>query len=181
MLTIMVPMADELYSEEKEEFIVPVVFKLELEHSLVSLSKWEAREEKPFLGQDEKTTKQTLAYIRDMTLTPDVPDEVYEKLTNENIEAINNHIAAKMTATWFRDQGPSRPSSEVITSELIYYWLVSLTIPFESQHWHLNKLLTLIRVCNEKNKPGKKMNRRSAAQQQRDLNNQRRASLGTRG
>jgi hypothetical protein len=183
VLTLIVPLSEELYDEEKEEFVEPVTFTLELEHSLASLSKWESREEKPFLGKDEKTNEQTLAYIRDMVLTPDVPEEVFEKFSPENLTAVNDYISAKMTATWFRELEPTRRgnSSEVITAELIYYWMVSLQIPFEAQYWHLNRLITLVRVCNEKNKPAKKVNRQTAAQRQRELNAQRRAQFGTRG
>lgn len=181
MLTIKVPMSEEFYDEEKQQFVDPEVFTLELEHSLASLSKWESREEKPFLSQDEKTREQTMAYVRDMVLTLDVPEEVFTKLTAANLNAINDYINAKMTATWFNEMEPRRASREVITAELVYYWLVSHQIPFETQYWHLNRLITLVRVINEKNKPSKKMNRQTAAQRQRELNAQRRARYGTRG
>jgi hypothetical protein len=182
MLILKVPMGEEYYDEDKKEFFVPDEFTLELEHSLASLSKWESREEKAFLGKDEKTAAQTLAYIKDMVLTPDVPDKVFENLTPANITAVNDYIGAKMTATWIHEVGGKRTvSSEVITAELIYYWMVAHQIPFECQHWHLNRLITLIRVCNEKNKPQKKMPRQTALQRQRELNAQRRARHGTRG
>jgi hypothetical protein len=174
-------MTDEFYDEDARKFIDPEYFILELEHSLASLSKWESREKTPFLGKDEKTNDQTMAYIRDMCLTPDVSDKVFERLTAANLTAINEYINDKMTATWFRELETRRPNSEIITAELIYYWMVSLQIPFEAQHWHLNRLTTLVRVINEKNKPSKKMSRKSAAQQQRELNNARRARYGTRG
>lgn len=181
MLIIQVPMSQELYDEKTQTFIPPEAFTLELEHSLASVSKWESREEKPFLGKEEKSTEETFAYIRDMVVTPNVPEEVFRNFTEDNMIAINDYIGAKMTATWFRDLEPRRPNTEIITAELIYYWLVSLQIPFECQHWHLNRLITLVRVINEKNKPSKKMSRKSAAQQQRELNAQRRAQYGTRG
>jgi hypothetical protein len=182
VLTIKVPIGDELYDEGIEQFINSEEFTLELEHSLASLSKWESREEKPFLGKEDKTTDETFAYIRDMVVTQNVPAKVYSCQTTENMEAINNYINAKMTATWFSDLGgPRRGAPEVITSELLYYMLVSYRIPFETQHWHLNKLITLIRVCNEKNKPSKKMPRQTAMQRQREINAARRAKHGTRG
>lgn len=181
MLTLKVPMTDEFYDEEKNEFVEPEEFTLELEHSLTSLSKWESREEKPFLGKDEKTNEQTLAYVRDMILTPDVPDEVIERLNANNLSEINDYINAKMTATWFNEMEPRRASHEVITAEMIYYWMVSLQIPFETQHWHLNRLITLVRVINEKNKPGKKMPRQTARERQQQINAQRRSKYGTRG
>jgi hypothetical protein len=181
MLTLLVPMSDELYDEENEEFIEPEFFTLELEHSLASLSKWESREEKPFLGKEDKSSVETLSYLRDMVLTPDVPEKVFANLTAENLTAVNDYIGAKMTATTIRRLGPPRPSSEIITAEVIYYWMVSLQIPFECQYWHLNRLIMLVQVCNEKNKPGKKMPRQTALQRQRELNAQRRAQYGTRG
>lgn len=183
MLKLEVPMSDEFYDEEKEVFVTPVTFTLELEHSLVSLSKWESREEKPFLGKDEKTTEQTLAYIRDMILTPDVPDEVFDKFSEQNLSDVNDYINAKMTATWFNEiESPRRGrSSEIITAELVYYWMVSLNIDWEAQHWHLNRLITLVRVINEKNKPQKKMPRQTARERQQQINAQRRAQYGTRG
>lgn len=181
MLTLKVPMSDEGFDEATQEFVEPVVYELELEHSLASLSKWESREEVPFLGKKDHSTEQTLAYIKDMCVTEGVPEEVFGKLSAQNYSDINDYISAKKTATWFREPGPQRANTEVITSELIYYWMVSLQIPFECQYWHLNRLITLVRVCNEKNKPSKKMNRKSAAQQQKELNQRRRNQLGTRG
>ena len=123
-----------------------------LEHSLVSLAKWESHWKKPFLSKDQKTRAETIDYIRCMTLTANVNREFYNTLTQENINAVNAYINDSMTATTFYDGGKTKsPSREIITAELIYYWMVSLQIPFECQNWHLNRLLTLIRVCNIKN------------------------------
>ena len=180
MLTIIVP-GVEMFDEQTQEFITVADVTLELEHSLVSLSKWESKHEKPFLGNAEKTTEEVLDYIKIMTLTPDVPDGVYTKLSESNFEAINEYIEAKMTATWFSEAPGAPKSRDVITAELIYYWMIVFQIPFECEHWHLNRLFTLIRICNIKQSKPKKMSRGEIARRNRELNAQRREQLGTKG
>lgn len=182
MLHITIP-KQESWDEEKQEFVsLDRECRLQLEHSLVSLSKWEAKWQKPFLTKQEKSFEETVDYIRCMTLTQNIDPAVYNYLTNENINQINDYIAAPMTATFFSKQQQRRASNnEQITSELIYYWMVALTIPFECQKWHLNRLLTLIKVCNIKNTPPKKHKQRDLMSRNAALNAARRQELNTRG
>lgn len=181
MLEIEIP-GETIYDDEKEQFVeVSKTVKLTLEHSLISLSKWEAKYERPFLGDKNQTLEETLDYIKFMTVTRNVDDSVYNRLTRENSVAIANYIAASNTATTFNSFDEKPSSREVITSEIIYYWMVALSIPFECEKWHINRLLTLIRVINEKNKPEKKIDRQTLLARQRELNEARKKKLNTKG
>ena len=180
MLQITIP-AVEQWDENKQEFIFTKEQKLQLEHSLVSLSKWESKWCKAFLTKQEKTFEETLDYIKFMTITQNVDPKVYNYLTNENIDEVNRYIEAPMTATYFSEDKTSKISREQVTAELIYYWMISLNIPFECQKWHLNRLLTLIKVCNIKNTPPKKRSRKDIMSSNAALNAARRKQLNTRG
>lgn len=180
MLTILVGIT-EMFDEKKQEFVVRGGFRLELEHSLLSLSKWEMEHEKAFLGKEAKTPEEVLSYIKAMALSPDVPPEVFDQLSEDNFTAINAYIERKMTATWFAESGQPPRTSEPVTSDLIYYWLTAFNIPFECETWNLNRLFTLIRICNVKSAKPKKMSRSQIAARNRELNEQRKKQFGTTG
>jgi hypothetical protein len=180
MLQITIP-AIEQWDEQKQEFIQTKGQTLRLEHSLVSLSKWESKWNKAFLSKSEKTQEEVLDYIKCMTVTPNVDPEIYNGLTAEHIEQINKYIEAPMTATCFSEDKSNKNNREIVTAELIYYWMIALNIPFECQKWHLNRLLTLVRVCNIKNSPPKKMGKRATVNHYAQLNAARRQQHNTRG
>lgn len=183
----------ELYNEETEEFIFSLTFELELEHSLLSVSKWESEFQKPFLSDEEKSDEETFGYIRHMISTPDFPPEGLEvlKTDQETLVKIRDYIQASLTGTTIREDKSSPPSRERITSELIYYWMTEYNIPWEAQHWHLSRLLMLIRVCSAKRQEanrqanaGKKTPPKMSGDQmaaRKAENARRRAQLGTSG
>jgi hypothetical protein len=179
MLTVKVVLVED-YDEGKNEFVDSSTFELELEHSLVSLSKWESQFEKPFLDSKSKTTEETLWYIKAMCLDQKIPGEIFQKLSKDNYDQINAYINKKMTATTISDKQEPK-TRRVITAELIYYWMISLNIPVAFENWHLNRLITLVRVCNEMNSPQKKMTATQSAQMRRKLNEERQRKLGTTG
>lgn len=181
MLRIEIPLTPEEWDEAKEEFIPPETQVLQLEHSLVSISKWESRWCRPFLSKKDMTNEETIDYIKCMTITQNVNPEVYDHLTSENIEQVIRYIESPMTATTFRKENDRGRNNEIVTSELIYYWMIALNIPSDYRKWHLNRLLTLIRVCNIKNQPPKKSSTRDIMRRNSELNAARRKRLGTRG
>ena len=186
MLEIVVPACDSLWDPGAERFITSKETKLILEHSLVSVSKWEAKWKTPFLSNNRMTAEQLRHYVVCMTITQNVDPNVYYALSQENLKAIMEYIEDPMTATTVNEKnlkmmqkGPR--GGKIITSELIYYWMTALNIPFECQKWHLNRLMMLIKVASVEQQPPKKMSRADAMSQQRALNAARRAKLGTRG
>ena len=162
MLQITVP-SIEVWDEIHEMFINTKEQTLRLEHSLISISKWESKWHKSFLDSRNKTHEEMVDYIRCMTITQNVDPNVYFCLSKENFEEINSYIEDKHTATYFRETENNAKRREKTTSELIYYWMISYNIPFECQTWHLNRLLTLIRVCDIKNQQVKKRSARDIA------------------
>lgn len=181
MLQIEIQLTPEGWDEEKQEFIEPKTTSLQLEHSLLSLSKWESKWCKSFFSRKEQTFEETIDYIKCMTVTRNVDSSVYNFLTKDNIDEIYNYINAPMTATYFPKEKNGKLGGETITSELIYYWMVALNIPFTCEKWHLNRLITFIRVCNVKNQPPKKMSQRAIMRRNAALNASRRQKLNTRG
>lgn len=169
----------ESFDEEKQQFVNTEETVLVLEHSLVSLSKWESIFHKPFLGKGEKTPEETIAYIHCMCLDENVPGEVLFRLTQDNVTEINAYIEDQMTATTFREM-PGAPSREIITNELIRYWMITFNVPLEYENRHLNQLFTLIKVINIKNQPAKNGPKMSAADRHA-LNKQRQQQHGTTG
>ena len=179
MLTITIP-ATESFDPITETFFETKEQKLQLEHSLLSIAKWESKWKKPFLDKGEKTPEESRDYIRCMTITQNVDPNIYYALTKENYVEIINYIQDPMTATWFADDHKP-PSREIITADIIYYYMTALQIPFTCEKWHLNRLMTLIRVCSEKNKPPKKMSKRNIMTQNQALNAARRAKMNSMG
>lgn len=179
MLRVKIP-AIEMYDESKEEFVYQKGQLLTLEHSLVSLSKWEQKWKVPFLLDKDKTVEQSAYYIQCMTITQNVDPSVYERLPANIIDTIKAYIEDPMTATTVK-QPPRRGGRQIVTSEVIYGWMVALNIPFECEKWHLNRLLTLIQVCNAQNTPGKKMSPKEVMERNRALNEARKAQFNTKG
>lgn len=180
MLTITIPSA-EGFDENINEFFQTKEQTIVLEHSLVSISKWEAKWKKPFLSKEAKTSEEIIDYIKCMTLTQNVDPNVYNFISSDIFAKIESYINEPMTATWFNEDPNAPKSREIITSELIYYWMIAFSIPFECQKWHLNRLLTLIRVCNIKNTPSKKMSKSQILNRNKNLNAARRKVLNTKG
>lgn len=171
----------ELFNDETNEFIYIKPQTIKLEHSLVSISKWESFWKKPFLSKEKKTLEETIDYIRCMTITQNVPPNTYLAINDAHINRVSAYIEDPMTATWFAEEKKRSGGREIVTSELIYYWMVALNIPMECQKWHLNRLLTLIKICNIKNQDPKKMSRNAILSSNKALNAARRAKHNTKG
>ena len=180
VISVTIP-ESELFDEVNNEFIKLKGITLQLEHSLIAISKWEASTGKAFLGAKEKTSEETLDYVRCMTITQNIAPEVYNRISPQQLKEINAYINSSMSATKIGSSKESTFMSETVTSELIYYWMFSLGIPLDCQKWHLNRLLTLIRVFSIKNNPPKKMSQKQLMARNRALNESRRKAIGTSG
>lgn len=171
----------EIFLEADEELELPEE-KVVIEHSLLALAKWESKWEKAFFNPAGNRTQEEMESYFNCMVVGEAPEISYvRRCTPEQIESIGDYIKSKQTATWFREEGPNRGSSETVTAELVYYWMIEFGIPFTCETWHLNKLLTLIKVCSSKQAAPKKMSKRSVAEQYKSLNAQRRQRLGTTG
>lgn len=178
--------SEEYFDESTSEFIRLPSITLKLEHSLLSISKWESKTHKRFLDKTEKKTSvDMLDYIRCMTLNHDVPDTVYAVLSADHMKQIEDYIGDSMSATTFSERTKNKTkrtsSGETISSELVYYWMTAFNIPFECEKWHFNRLMTLINICSIKNEPSKKMSKGSVMKQNAALNAARRKSHHSRG
>lgn len=182
MFTIEIPISPEGWDEAKQEFVEPKTQTLQLEHSLISLSKWESKWHKPFYSTKKMTNEEVLDYVKCMTLNKNIDSDVYNHLTRENVKMVMDYIGDPMTATTFGKESKGSNSREIITSELIYYWMIASNIPFDPcQKWHLNRLITLIRVCGIKNTPPKKRSKRDIMSRNAALNAARRQQMNSKG
>lgn len=186
MLTITVPACSDLWDSVHDMFLETKETTLTLEHSLVSISKWESTWEKPFLSKNKKTEEEIVDYIRCMTISPSSVDPmvyIVISITKSIIEQIVKYIDSKMTATVINERAPKgKQNKEIMTSEVIYYLMVAYNIPFECQKWHLNRLLTLIKVCEIKNDPKKKkIPQKQVLDDNWALNEARRKALNSKG
>lgn len=179
MLEIRIP-ESEAFNEETNEFVNLKSYVLTMEHSLVSLSKWESKWKKPFL-HCEKNEEEMIDYIRCMTITKNIPDEVFYRIPDKELNRIADYIDDSMTATTFSNKHNRPRNRDIVTAEVIYYWMVAAQVPFECQKWHLNKLLTLLQVCAEFSQPAKKRPSSVVAKEWAALNAARRAKFNTRG
>ena len=181
MLHITIPARDQ-WDESKNLFVETSKKQdLQLEHSLLSIRKWESKWCKVFLSDKEKTVEETIDYVRCMTLTQNVDYKIYECLTKENLKDVEAYMKAKMTAIYFPEEKGGKVNREQVTTELIYYWMISLNIPIQCEKWHLNQLFNLIRVCNMKNQPAKKRHKKEILSRQAAMNEARRKQLNTKG
>ncbi len=173
----------EYFDEEKSEFIYVPPMTVKLEHSLLSISKWESRTHKRFLDETAKTSDEMIEYVKCMTINKDVPDIAYPAIYQMYGSEIREYIEDSMSATTFKNRSDNRrrKTGEAISSELVYYWMTAFNIPFECEKWHFNRLMTLINICSIKNEPPKKMSKGSVMKQNSALNAARRKMHHSRG
>lgn len=181
MLRLEIPKS-EFFDNSNQSFVYVEAQTIQMEHSLVSISKWESKWHKPFLGKEQKTDEEIFDYMKCMIISPKVDGNTLMALkTNQDlIKQVADYINDPMTATWINDKDKP-PSRRIITSELIYCWMFALNIPLDCEKWHLNRLLILIQVCNIENQPKKKMSQSDLYKRNNSLNAARRAQMNSRG
>lgn len=180
MFTVVIP-EREFFDETGSRFVKMEGGSFEIEHSLAAVAKWEARHGTPFFSMTDKTADESVDYIRCMTVTPDVNPDLYNRIDNELMAKINDYIATKQTATTIKMRAGLKKKSEIITAEVVYYWMITLGIPSEYDQWHMNRLFTLIEVFNDKSGPQKKMKQKDILAQNRALNEARKTKYKTKG
>jgi hypothetical protein len=178
-----IKIVDEYWDNEKQEFIYPEKGSLLLEHSLLSISKWEAIWHKPYMGSENKTNEEFYSYIKCMSLKGEPDDKILNSLTRDNLEDILTYIENPMTATTVKEDASSvcGTPKNFVTSELLYAYMVNYNIPVEFENWHINRLLTLIRLCSSKQEKPKKMSQAEIMRENARINAMRRSKLGSKG
>lgn len=175
----------EFFNETKQEFYYTNPCVVMLEHSLLSVAKWESKWKKPFLSsrKDDVLTNAALYdYFRCMEVEPCIESMWPVSLSPSQYQKLLKYIDEEQTATKFYSYKKDKTlSRQTITSELIYYWMASLNIPFECERWHLSRLLTLIHIASVKGQTGKKMTQKETMQMYAELNEKRKRQYNTRG
>ena len=151
----------EFWNSELQEFIYTKDITLHLKHSLVSLTRWEQHYKRRFLDNGPKNEEEYRFYIQCMTLNKDVDPLVYTVLQEDDIKKVTDYLHDSMTATTLPKQNNNRSNSEKLSSELIYYYMTALNIPFECEKWFLNNLIILISIASIKNNPQEKKSKPS--------------------
>lgn len=181
MITIKIP-EREFFNQDRNEFVYIKEQKITMEHSLRSVAKWESKWHRPFLSKtDKKTDEELIDYLRCMTLTKNVDPNAYYAIPQDEMNRISSYMEDPMTATTIKEDSRAKSNRSIVTAEILYYDMTALNIPFECDKWHLNRLLILIEVCSEKNKPKKKIPKRDLMNRNRSLNAARRKKLGSSG
>lgn len=180
MIQVTIP-GGELFDSKTNEFVNFKTTTVSLEHSLISISKWEAKWKKPFFKNEERSLDEIVDYIACMSLNPNIDHRIFHKISSAEVRRVSDYISDPMTATTFNELEDFKNNKQIVTSELIYYWMIAYNIPFECQKWHINRLLTLIRICGIKNAPPKKTSKAEMMRKRAQINAERRSKLHTKG
>lgn len=167
----------ELWDPVSEKFLLVKEQSLPLEHSLLSISKWEEKWHKPMplINNERLSGDEFLDYVRCMTISRNPDPLVYRCITAREVEAIMAYINDPHTATWFGNEKSGGNDKRPLTTELIYHLMFAFGVSKECEKWHLNRLMTQLRVEYEESKPSKKKTPAEIAERHRMLNAKRRA------